>query len=64
MWDTAVFLIFTKKTMSSLLIHQVLDAHLYVWVSGVRNVRFLGNLACFSFLETPALRFALLPYYR
>ena len=29
---------------------------------GVRNVRFSKNLACF--VEIPALRFALLPYYR
>ena len=30
---------------------------------GVRNVGFSENLACFVFLK-PALRFALLPYYR
>ena len=30
----------------------------------VRNVRVSENLACFVFLETPVLRFALLPYYR
>ena len=31
---------------------------------GVRNVRFSENLACFVFLVTLVLRFALLPYYR
>ena len=29
-----------------------------------KNVRFSENLTCFFFLETPVLRFALLPYYR
>ena len=31
---------------------------------GVRNVRFLDNLACSVFVETSVLRFTLLPYYR
>ena len=35
-------------------------AHVRQWV---RNVRFSENLAC-CFLETPVLRFALLPYYQ
>ena len=36
----------------------------YVYVSGVRNVRFFGKFDVLCFLETSALRFALLPYYR
>ena len=31
---------------------------------GVRNVRFFGKFDVLCFLETPGLRFALLPYYR
>ena len=31
---------------------------------GVSKVRFQENLACFFFLVTSVLRFALLPYYR
>ena len=31
---------------------------------GVKNVCFSENLACFFFLETPVLRFTLLPYYQ
>ena len=31
---------------------------------GVRNVRFFGKFSVLCFLETPVLRFALLPYYR
>ena len=31
---------------------------------GVRNVRFFGKSDVFCFLETPVLRFTLLPYYR
>ena len=31
---------------------------------GVRNVRFFEKFDVFCFLETPVLRFALLPYYR
>ena len=38
--------------------------HTYVCVSGVRNVRFSKKFGVVSFLETPVLRFALLPYYR
>ena len=30
---------------------------------GIRNVRFFGKFDVFCFLETPVLRFALLPYY-
>ena len=30
----------------------------------ILNVRFSENLACFFFLETPVLRFALFPYNR
>ena len=31
---------------------------------GLRNVRFFGTFNVLCFLETPVLRFALLPYYR
>ena len=31
---------------------------------GVRDVRFFGKFGVLCFLETPVLRFALLPYYR
>ena len=31
---------------------------------GVRNICFFGKFGVLSFLETPVLRFALLPYYR
>ena len=36
------------------------DTHTYVWVSGCK--KYLSGMLCF--LETPVLRFALLPYYR
>ena len=39
------------------------DAQRTCAYQGLRNFRFLENLAC-CFLETPVLRFALLPYYR
>ena len=38
----------------------------YAWrvrIRGLRNARFLENLACFVFFETPVLRFGLLPNY-
>ena len=31
---------------------------------GIKNVCFCGKFGVFCFLETPVLRFALLPYYR
>ena len=40
------------------------DTRTCVCISGVRNVRFSKNLACFCFLVTPILCFALLPYCR
>ena len=39
-------------------------AHVRVLITGVRNVRFFGKFGMLSFLETPVLSFALLPYYR
>ena len=35
----------------------------YVCVSGGRKYSFFGKLGVLCFLETPVLRFALLPYY-
>ena len=40
------------------------DTHTYVCVSGDKKCFFFGNFGVLCFLETPALRFALLPYYR
>ena len=37
---------------------------MYGCISGGKKSCFLENLACFVFLETPILSFALLPYYR
>ena len=51
--------IFRKTNISYPLIRTRTSAY-----QGVRNVRFSKNSACFRFLETPVLRFALLPYYR
>ena len=39
------------------------DTHKYVCVSGGKNCSFFGKFGVLSFLETPVLRFALLPYY-
>ena len=36
----------------------------YVCASGGQKCSFLGNFDVFCFLETPVLRFTLLPYYR
>ena len=36
----------------------------YVCVSGGKKCLFFGNFGVLCFLETPVLRFALLPYYR
>ena len=36
--------------------------HMYVCVSGGKKCLFFGNFGVFCFLETPVLRFALLPY--
>ena len=36
----------------------------YVCVSGRKKCTFLGKFDVFCFLETPVLRFTLLPYYR
>ena len=40
------------------------DTHTYVCVSGGKTCLFFGNFGVLCFLETPVLRFALLPYYR
>ena len=40
------------------------DTHAYVCVSGGKNIRFCGKFGVLCFLETPFLRFGLLPYYR
>ena len=40
------------------------DTHTYVYVSGGKKYLFFGNFGVPCLLETPALRFALLPYYR
>ena len=40
------------------------DMHTYVWLSGSKNCSFFGKFGVHCFLETPVLRFALLPYYR
>ena len=40
------------------------DTHTYVCVSGGKKCLFFGNFGTLCFLETPVLRFALLPYYR
>ena len=39
-------------------------AHTYVCVSGGKKYSFFGKFGVLCFLETPVLRFALLPYYR
>ena len=38
--------------------------HTYVWVSGGNKCSFFRKFDLLCFLETPVLRFALLPYYR
>ena len=40
------------------------DTHTYVCVSGGKKCLFFQKSSVFSFLETPVLRFPLLPYYR
>ena len=40
------------------------DTHTYVCVSGGKKCLFFGNFGVLCFLETPVLRFALLPYSR
>ena len=40
------------------------DTHTDVCVSEVKNVRFFGKFNVLCFLETPAWRIVLLPYYR
>ena len=40
------------------------DMHTFVYVSGGKKCLFFGNFGMVCFLETPVLRFALLPYYR
>ena len=49
--------VFRKTNISYPLIRTRICAY-----QGVRNVRFSEYLACFFFLVTPVLRFALLPY--
>ena len=39
------------------------DTYTYVCVSGGKKCLFFGNFGVLCFLETPVLRFALLPYY-
>ena len=40
------------------------DTHTYVYVSGGKKCSFWGKFSVLCFLETPVLRFSLLPYYR
>ena len=40
------------------------DTHTYICVSGDKKCSFFGKFDVLCFLETPVLRFALLPYYR
>ena len=40
------------------------DTHTYVSVSGGKKCSFFEKFDVLCFLETPVLRFALLPYYR
>ena len=40
------------------------DTHTFVCVSGGKKCSFFGKFGVLCFLETPVLRFALLPYYR
>ena len=40
------------------------DTHTPVCASGSKKCLFFGNFGVLCFLETPVLRFALLPYYR
>ena len=42
----------------------ILDTHTLVYISGGKKCLFFGNFGVLCFLETPVLRFALLPYYR
>ena len=41
-----------------------LDKHTYVCVLGGKKCLFIGRFGVLCFLEAPAMRFALLPYYR
>ena len=50
-----------RKTYIS---YPLICTRVYVCVSGVRNVRFAIKFDVLCFLETPVLRFGLLPYYR
>ena len=40
------------------------DTHTYVCISGGKKCLFFGKFGVLCFLETPVLRFALLPYYQ
>ena len=40
------------------------DLHTYVFISGGKKCSFSGKFDMLCFLETPVLRFALLPYYQ
>ena len=44
--------------------HAKLAKHTYVCVSGGKKCSFFGKVGVPCFLETPVLRFTLLPYYR
>ena len=39
------------------------DTHTYLCISGGKKCLFFGKFVVLYFLETPVLRFALLPYY-
>ena len=56
--------IFRKKNISYSLIRRRMYTQTYVCVSGSKKCLFFGKFGEFCFLETPVLRFALLPYYR
>ena len=53
-----------KKNISYSLIRRRTYTQTYVCVSGSKKCLFFGKFGEFCFLETPVLRFALLPYYR
>ena len=52
--------IFRKTNIS----YPLIPTSTYVCVSGGKKCLFFGKFGVFCFLETPVLRFCLLPYYR
>ena len=57
----------SEKSFNSSVISQKgesVRANTYVCVSGGKKCSFFGKFGVLCFLETPVLRFALLPYYR